>query len=41
MGLSYAKVAETVGYEFVYCVDTIEELKQVLNEIKGKKTDIY
>ena len=37
VGLSYAKVAETVGYEFVYCVDTIEELKQVLNEIKGKR----
>ena len=37
VGLSYAKVAETVGYEFVYCVDTIEELNQVLNEIMGKR----
>ena len=37
VGLSYAKVAETVGYEAVYCVDTMEELKQVLNDIKGKR----
>ena len=37
VGLSYAKVAETVGYESVYCVDTMEKLKQVLNETKGKR----
>ena len=34
VGLSYAKVAETVGYEAVYCVDTMEKLKQILNDIK-------
>ena len=37
VGLSYAKVAETVGYESVYCVDTMEELKQVLNDTKGTR----
>lgn len=37
VGLSYAKVAETVGYESFYCVDTMEELKQVLNDTKGKR----
>lgn len=36
-GLSYAKVAEAVGYELVYCIDTMEELKQILNDIKTKK----
>lgn len=34
VGLSYAKVAETVGYEAVYCVDTMEKLKKILNDIK-------
>lgn len=36
-GLSYARVAETVGYEAVYCIDTMDELKQILHDIKTKK----
>ena len=37
VGLSYARVAETVGYEAVYCIDTMDELKQILHDIKTKK----
>lgn len=36
-GLSYARVAEAVGYEAVYCIDTMDELKQILHDIKTKK----
>lgn len=36
-GLSYARVAEVVGYEAVYCIDTMDELKQILHDIKTKK----
>lgn len=40
-GLSYAKVAEAVGYEAVYCIDTMDELKQILNDIKMKRVLIF
>ena len=36
-GLSYARVAEAVGYKAVYCIDTMDELKQILHDIKTKK----
>ena len=37
VGLSYAEVARTVGYEAVYYIDTMEELKQVLHDIKPER----
>lgn len=37
VGLSYAEVARTVGYEAVYCIDTMEKLKQVLNDVKTER----
>lgn len=37
VGLGYARVAETVGYDAVYCVDTKTGLKQALSEARSRK----
>lgn len=37
VGLSYAEVARTVGYESVYCIDTMEDLKQALRDVKTER----
>lgn len=37
VGLSYAEVARTVGYEAVYYIDTMEELKQVCMTLNQKE----
>ena len=37
VGLSYADIAGTVGYERVYCVDKQQDLTKVLSDIKKKR----
>ena len=37
VGLSYAEVAKTVGYEETYMVDSLQGLKDTLENVKEKR----
>ena len=41
MGLSYAEVAKTVGYEETYMVDSLQGLKDTLENVKEKRKLIF